>query len=412
LEPEDATITHIFSLSGIRPTEAARQPHEVLLLGRYGLHVAGRPDDNVRIHTLEARPVEVTADGATLGDHLLAAEVWFDGSGLVQLHLRQRVRADHAEVARMLKTFCHQRDVLELDGLSIAAWTRSRLGTEAEMTLAQDVLQIVDYPTALQDTLSAGDEPSGAALAIVYRDPSMSALSVGSIRMPAELNREPLNFGAHGRGVLLLSGHSPERQTALRLTACELLFAVGRARRARASIETRLRAASELTALDGPWRDVEFLQALGDDVRRQRIVLALDVRAYADGLFMPELVIDSFRDSFGEALRLRTITESSLNLVDTLTDVVQSFLEEAKLLASTEVARRQRNWHLIVGLASGVAIPIALLLSYFGVSSQINAPAEASIFDLGTYALPWLVTLGATVAIIALSYRQHRMNRA
>ncbi len=406
----DAVITHIFSFSGLSTPDHAREAHEVIELGRYAKQVKDRPDRDVMIVDTGHHELAIKTHDVDLGKIDLEASIWFDGSGLLQLHLVQKVSAAPAEIAQALQVFCHDRDTLTIDGQPLASWVSQAAGSADPVTLRQDVLQIVDYPRALQDVLREGTEPSGAALSIVYRNPQATSAALGSVRVPAELNRDPRNVGMHGRGVLLISGHSPGRQAALRLTACELLFAVGRARRARASIETHLREAAGVTFVDGRWQDVSFLQKLSVDVRRQRIVLALDVRAYADGLFMPELVIDNFRSSFGEALRLEVLTSSSLDLVDTLSEVVQSFLEEAKLLASNAGALRQRRWQLVVGIASGIAIPVALLLSYFGVSSQVNVPSGTSIFDLDTYALPWLIAVATTTLVIALSYRQHRIN--
>jgi hypothetical protein len=155
------------------------------------------------------------------------------------------------------------------------------------------------------------------------------------------------------------------------------------------------------------WADENYLRELAGTVREQRLILALDVQAFADGLFMPELIVDDFRQSFSSALRLREVAESSAALLETMAVVVQSYLEEAQWATATAVEARQRRWQLVVGVASGVAIPAALLLSYFGVSSQINAPPDRSVFDMSQYFMPWSFAAMVTLVILWLSVRQH-----
>jgi len=404
-----ARITHVFSFSGLDSELTTSEVYDSLDLGRYEKHARNRPDHDVQV--LALGQVEDVVVASPKGDLTLTAptiQLWTEGTGLVQLHLQHETTDTAEDVCRTLSILCHQRDQLTVSGLSLTEWVATLAGIEPVLSLRQDVLQIV----AVDDVgLSRFEGPSNEALGILYRDPGGTYDTLGTIRVPSALNRSGKTFLAHGRGVVLMSGQSRERQNTLLMTASEQLFALARARRARASIEAQLRSAQEHPTLSGPWRDMAFLTGLADEVRRQRVVLSLDVRAFADGMFMPELIVDDFRESFATSLRLEEVTDSSVYLVDTLADVVQSYLEEAKLLASRLEAARLRRWQLVVGVASGIAIPIALLLSYFGVSSTVTSPGERSIFDFAFYVGPWTVAASVTVLVILLSLRQHRASR-
>jgi hypothetical protein len=404
-----ATITHIFSFSGLQADLPTTPVADAVDLGRFEKHVRNRPDQDVQVLPLgQIDDVVVASTDVDLVLTSPTVQVWTEGTGLVQLHLTHETSDAAEEVCRTLSILCHQRDQLTMSGRSLSDWVAELAGIPPTLSLRQDVLQLVSVDRA---ALARFEGPSHEALGVLYRDPGGTYDTLGTIRVPSALNRAGKTFLAHGRGVVLMCGHSRERQNTLRMTASEQLFALARARRARASIEAQLRSAQDHPSLSGPWKDTAFLTELADDVRRQRVVLSLDVRAFADGMFMPELIIDDFRASFAASLRLDEVTDSSVYLVDTLADVVQSYLEEAKLLASGLEAARQRRWQLVVGVASGIAIPIALLLSYFGVSSAITAPGDRSIFDLGFYVGPWTVTASVTVLVVLLSLRQHRASR-
>ncbi|MFD6138476.1 hypothetical protein [Promicromonospora sp. NPDC060271] len=403
-----ARIVHIFTFRAF-PSVADGVPlTEAYDFGRFSPHLVNRPGDTLRVTSLgQHDDVRVATDTSTLAPLDMTARLWSDGASLAQLHLSYELDAPTPhEVANHLAVFCHERTSLSLDGVPLVEWLVDKANLGGEPRLGQDVLQFVEFDDAT-GLVTDENEPSNDAIAMIYR--AAERLPDGGVpaRMPTALNSLAGAFAAHGRGVVVLGGQSLATAATVRLTACELLFAVGRARHARAKIEKLLEGSRTRDEASGIWDDAVRLSEVAREVRRQRTIMALDVQGYADGLFMPELVIDSFRTSFAEALRLSELTESTVGLMDALSDVIGSSLADVQLRAAKLADTRERRWQLGVGMASGIAIPVALLLSYFGVSSEATIPADRSIYDLTVYGLVWALAVASALAIAAMTLRQY-----
>ncbi|WP_419707734.1 hypothetical protein [Promicromonospora sp. NFX87] len=403
-----ARIVHIFTFRAF-PSVADGVPlTEAYDFGRFSPHLVNRPGDTLRVKSLgQHDDVRVATDESTLAPLDITARLWSDEASLAQLHLSYELDAPTAhEVANHLAVFCHERTSLSLDGVPLVEWLVNKANVGGTPRLGQDVLQFVELDDATGLVTDTG-EPSNDAIAMIYR--TAERLPDGGVpaRVPTALNSLAGAFAAHGRGVVVLGGQSLATAATVRLTACELLFAVGRARHARAKIEKLLEGSRTRDEAAGIWDDAERLSEVAREVRRQRTIMALDVQGYADGLFMPELVIDSFRTSFSEALRLSELTDSTVGLMDALSDVIGSSLADIQLRAAKLADTRERRWQLGVGMASGIAIPVALLLSYFGVSSEATIPADRSIYDLTVYGLVWALAVASAVAIAAMTLKQY-----
>ena len=404
-------LVHIFTFRAFPQLASGVALTEAYDFGRFAPHLRDRPDDAVRVVPLGSLPeVRVATASSTLTPLDIDAALWCDGLSQAQLHVAYDLpEADPQEIAHHLATFCHERASLSFDGVPLVEWVTQRADLPRAPKLDQDVLQFVEF-AQVTELLSTPAGPSPEAIAMIYR----TATGLGSsapVRTPTELNRIEGTFAAHGRGVVVLGGQSAAVTTTVRLTACELLFAVGRARHARATIEDLLRGSRSHGDAARIWDDAASLSQVAREVRQQRTVLALDVQAFADGLFMPELVIDSFRASFADALRLNELTESTITLVDALTDIIRSSLADLQLRAARITDKRERRWQLTVGMASGITIPVALLLSYFGVSSEETVPSARSIFDLTVYGVIWAAAIMAASLIAFMSLRKYVRTR-
>jgi hypothetical protein len=403
-----ARIVHIFTFRAFPAVPDGVPLTEAYDFGRFTPHLVNRPGDGVRVTDLGRHAeVQVTTDRSTLAPLDITARLWSDDASLAQLHLSYELDGPSShEVANHLAIFCHERTSLSLDGTPLVDWLVGSASLDRAPTLDQDVLQFVEIDDAT-GLVTDTDEPSNDAIAMIYRTAERLPDGGVPVRVPVALNSLADAFAAHGRGVVVLGGQSEATAATVRLTACELLFAVGRARHARAKIENLLQGSRTPDEGAGIWDDAERLSEVAREVRRQRTIMALDVQGYSDGLFMPELVIDSFRTSFSEALRLNELTDSTVGLMDALSDVIGSSLADIQLRAAKLADTRERRWQLGVGMASGIAIPIALLLSYFGVSSEHTIPADRSIYDLTVYGLVWALAVTSAVAIAAMTLRQY-----
>jgi hypothetical protein len=403
-----ARIVHIFTFRAFPTVPDGVPLTEAYDFGRFTPHLVNRPGDTLRVTDLGRHTeVLVSTEQSTLALLDLTARLWWDEASLGQLHLAYELDGSSPhEVANHLAIFCHERTSLSLDGVPLVDWLVATAGLDRAPRLDQDVLQFVELDDAAS-LVNDDDEPSKDAVAMIYRTAERLPDGGVPVHVPGALNSLAGAFAAHGRGVVVLGGQSAATAATVRLTACELLFAVGRARHARAKIANLLQGSRTRDEAAGIWDDAERLSEVATEVRRQRTVMALDVQGYADGLFMPELVIDSFRTSFTDALRLSELTESTVNLMDALSDVIGSSLADIQLRAAKLADTRERRWQLGVGMASGIAIPVALLLSYFGVSSEATIPADRSIYDLTVYGLVWALAVASAVAIAAMTLRQY-----
>jgi hypothetical protein len=403
-----ARIVHIFTFRAFPTVPDGVPLTEAYDFGRFTPHLVNRPGDTLRVTDLGRHTeVLVSTEQSTLAPLDLTARLWWDEASLGQLHLAYELDGSSPhEVANHLAIFCHERTSLSLDGVPLVDWLVATAGLDRAPRLDQDVLQFVELDDAAS-LVNDDDEPSKDAVAMIYRTAERLPDGGVPVHVPGALNSLAGAFAAHGRGVVVLGGQSAATAATVRLTACERLFAVGRARHARAKIANLLQGSRTRDEAAGIWDDAERLSEVATEVRRQRTVMALDVQGYADGLFMPELVIDSFRTSFTDALRLSELTESTVNLMDALSDVIGSSLADIQLRAAKLADTRERRWQLGVGMASGIAIPVALLLSYFGVSSEATIPADRSIYDLTVYGLVWALAVASAVAIAAMTLRQY-----
>lgn len=407
-----ATIIHIFALSGIRQSEKGESPSTFLELGRYASNLERSPANSLHVRQVELPRLRVLVPGVTLEPTSLHAQLWSDGAGQGQLHLAYTIDDDAELAVDHLSVFCHRRHEIsfavgdrdsELEGVpALAAHVFDLTSTP---DLQHDVLQFVAFDH-LDDGLFEDDGLGREGLGIVYRRLDW-ALDDAGVGLPPQLNSRGVRGAAHGRGVVLLAGHEAATVNALRLTACELLLALGRARRMRRRLENALRRdLARQGDADRPG-DLSTLTRLTTMLRRERMSLAMDVMAYADGLFSPELVLDNFRDSFATAIRFDDLVQSSTAMLGTLHEVVESYRLEAEVDARELQEATRQKWEVIVGVASGIAIPFALLLSYFGVSSQVIAPPTASIYS-AHFILPWLVCALVALTITTLSLIRFR----
>jgi hypothetical protein len=389
-------VRHIYTLRDVPPGQAGVLAHEHLPLGRFHASHIDRP----------ARGISVIGNGRVNGVFTALSgglecsstydwELWQVGHGQGLLHIQHEVDAPAGDIAKTLRLFCDARHELRFDGMPLLEWAADAAGLSNCLCLMPDVLQIVEFDSASRAELGDSTAPSSTAIGIIHRT-NGEHLHIGAGRLPAALNYAEGEFAIHGRGVILLSGHPEDRMNALLLTASELLVASGRARQARKVVEERLSAVNRTLVSGSESASTEDLQSLSELVRTYRVFLALEVRAFTDGLFSPELLLDSFRSSFAASLRLDETTKATEVLLDTLSAVLASHLAEARLSADTEAERRQSQWQAIVGLASGITIPIALILSYFSVQNQ-------RIFDWKQQWPAWTVTLFVSFVVVVAS---------
>lgn len=412
-------VRHIYGLRGARPHECGRceDAEKALDLGYYEIHTDRRTSG---LHVFGSHALTLGAFGfGTAGSeeaHLapdVTAQIWVDALGHAQLHLLLTSDGDVGQVADHLRRWCDLRRDMRIEGEDLPRWVAGRLAS-AGIEWDQDVLQVVSLPdelaTELSDAMASGDCTDVTRL-VYRRSGSRYRQGERRVRTPPELNHEVGEVAAHGRGVVVLGGHSPDRVATLSLIGAQQLFALARVRGIRVDIEEELRHRQDAGAAAGHWRRIDRITQLSETVRQVRIRLVVDVQAFADGIYMPEIVLDDFRRSFAGALHLPAVVDSTAAMLDSLAAVAEAYRDEAELTFADERQATQQRWQYLATVASAVAIPLSLVFTYFGISSTVDVPSDRSVFDLAVYWPVWLLAVFSVCGILLVSWWAGRRGR-
>lgn len=389
-----------------------------LPLGRFTIHLAHLE----RQATTQFRVLaegRLTSAQLSLKDGEFAPEATYawriisDCKRAIQLHMESSRGGASAEIAQDLSTMCHQRHQLLIDGLPLPHWTAEQISAPpTELAWEQDVLQIV----------AAGAEPgrimvrervdngfSHSLDQIILRDVSgQRTHRPPAIKSPGMLNLTADQAGSHGRGVLAVAGQDEDTVNAIYLTAATLLAGLSRLRIVRRDVTEKLK---HLRVLEGDDAQLNRIQDLTEAVRKLQLDLTVGVETYIDGIHLPELVVDEFRKSFQESLGLITSLISTQSLLESLSRVSETYLAESRTERERRSVRIRETWQIIALVASAVIFPFGLLLSYFGMSTNLDIPPETSAFDMNAYGVPWLITLLSSSVILVIAVALSIRNR-
>jgi hypothetical protein len=137
----------------------------------------------------------------------------------------------------------------------------------------------------------------------------------------------------------------------------------------------------------------DLLSTLSGKLNEVELDLSFGVESYLDTVLMPEVVTDSFQASMCEVTRIEAALKNSSRMVDRLGTVVRTRADALEAATQEERERRDRILTAVLAIGSLIALPPALLLAFFGVTSPDIDPT-VSILNLGrywvAYALAWL----------------------
>jgi hypothetical protein len=326
------------------------------------------------IVTGEERDVPVTS---TDGVVLTAASARLTGvvlpdNGAVLL-VRLDFAADLPAAVTVLQQTCFKRKTLRLgpDSIRLDEDVIKTLPVSLQTAFAsgldRDVHQVLMPGSDLRAELGTakdGDTVYDAArvMQLVYRENCPFRPDTGDLRKPAELNRPPNTICQHGRGVTVLDGAAEHIEWGVVLVACELVSALGRLRRIRVEATEELGRAKLVDPVRSQRRR-ELAAARkehGDIARRLgdlQVDLSFGVEQYIDSLRVPEIVLQSYRDSLATTLGLTGGAATTADMLSRLEAVLDTRRDE---LAAAE-ARFDQNarwaWAAMLTYATVVAIP-------------------------------------------------------
>jgi hypothetical protein len=229
---------------------------------------------------------------------------------------------------------------------------------------------------------------------LVYRVHGPLREGFTSIAFPSELNRGMATIGAVGTFVSVLSGHQDYAENAYLLSAVMTTSATAELRDVQASI---LRSFTDVRDRLGTLERPEQRPMLGQisgNLAQHEMSLSQNVESASDiGLWIPSLRVENYHRTLVAAVRLSERSQLIANSLRRLTALVAARTQVLIAQEQQLQEHRRRSWTLIVGLLTSVAIPVSLILAFFGISATQVDP-KASIFDLHRYLGVYLSAFG------------------
>ncbi len=405
---ERTRIVCVYGLSGRIPGQfdARDRLNGTLQFGRFASHIDAAT-------ALFPRPV-IVIGGADLelpgnGTELVAVRVMLlvtpRGDGALVIDGQMRGDPDGQAVAKVLHATCLKRQQLRVGGQQILDWLRAKaeeMGRllPADLDFSRNVHQCVFPGGALLKGIRAG-EPFWR---MVYRvtAPVEPKEGIGTFQ-PGDLNYPGVTAVGHGRGVSVVAGFAEQVENVYALIAVLLITGLDVLYRVRGDLFKTLQEAGEHTG--STTRARALITYLSDRLNDMQLDLAFGVEQYLDGILIPEYVIEAYQRSMSEALGLRAGLGDSSRMLDRLGSVIQARRTALDAAGQEQVDRRDRVFSTVLAVGTLLALPPALLLSFFALDSG----ARKSIFDvpahLGAYLLAWLPFMVLVVVGYALRRR-------
>jgi hypothetical protein len=304
------------------------------------------------------------------------------------------------EIADLLAVTCFEREEMLIDDVPIIKWILEELaeiGIRIDaLNFGNDVHQCIFPGNSLQASLRTQNDPSEInqlASQILYRGTlPVASDSLLGINLPVDLNNPGYTFVAHGRGVSLFSGWTPHLENAFLLTAISTVSALGALRLSRHEAFDAMALAQDATIASA--RNARSLVSqLSDRLNEMQLDLSFGVETHIDSILVPEMVVEGFQRSLSEAVGIRESLDNTSRMLQRVGAVISARLSKLEAGDRERTERRDRLVAVLVAIASLLALPPALLLAFFGISSPQVHPRD-SIFDLhaywSAYALAWL----------------------
>lgn len=246
---------------------------------------------------------------------------------------------------------------------------------------------------------------------IIYRKDLPYRKEFSSITYPSELNRRPGNTVAVGPYVSAIYGHQNDIENSAMLSAVQAVASAARLREIRqAAYESvsSFRYVKQSTMTTKARRRV--LEDLADNLTHLELDLSHSVEATADiGLLVPSLRVESYHVALFDSMNLSHRANIAARMLERLDRSINAGLTTVQSIERRNDESRRLRWSVAVGFVSTVAIPLSLILAFFGINSKDVQP-DRSIFD-GHYAWIYVaiaLILAASILPSVALYLQHR----
>jgi hypothetical protein len=410
-----ASVTHVFTLTDVLPIQLGRPVTEIEDLGRASSQLKTEKPEIYSLNVSRPSMNEVTIPekGIRLALENSSISIRTASFNTALIVIKHKMLDNVSEIARLLDIMCSDRERFLVNGEEFIEWLRGLDPALKRANLGNDVFQIVDMDQSAVPILRNLDlSPSVNSQALILREKvTAENTQYHSIKIPKELNRRANQFVAHGRGVMVVAGLQDPPVEVILFVATQLLLAIGQIREMRNDLQKTF---ANIRKNENPGqapRTIEEIRSWTEKIRLYRAHLVLDIIPAVSGLDSTIEETDNFRESFGESLRIKELLDSGTSMLNTLSEIAEIDLKETQLAVATKTEARERNWRFVVGLASGLVVPIALVLAYFSVGTSDVFP-HSSMFDWNRYWLPWMATILSVVLLLSSSTLQFLRSKA
>ena len=315
------------------------------------------------------------------------------GGNLVDLRLIDLPFDSMLEILKLLEDLYYE-EILD----EPSDWDWIRVPTVGEsVSAAEPYHQVVLLPS------SFGSPDWDTLQRIIYRANLDAIQDFSAIGFPNELNRRPNRGAAVGPFVSVLWGQQEYVESATLLSSCLIVSATAAMVRTQRSTYDAMRwlherSPDELHYLSTKSRSDLRKVLVRTQERISDLEAELTFGADAYATLLP--IIPSLRvESYHQMLYSATDLPRQVKLVDRMLERLRSS-SEAQLTALSSVEStlselRIRRWSFSAQALATIAVPLSILLAYFGINSS-DVDSEISILDVGRY---WMVYLAMVLMV-------------
>jgi hypothetical protein len=314
------------------------------------------------------------------------------------------------QIADYLVSMHYHRDAQTLyDGQPLGKWVSGELGL-SQRDIGYAHMMVFAGGALARSILDKQSNPEGDETGVILDALASDGPDTGgqvNPRVLVPLSHPNKVFVANGRLVTLVAGWSRPVQDALVFVAITVVagFGVLRQARERASQAMEEAQTDSSDSIDSDRRTLADLANALDDIQ---LDLSFGVELYADSVLIPDSRMDTFRLSFQDVVGMDAALANTSSIVERLGAVIQARSSVLTELGRQHQERQDRILGAVVATGSLLAIPLTLLLAFFGVSSSDVSPGR-SMLDFAhywpAYVLAWAPFTALVVIAIGLRRR-------
>jgi len=332
------------------------------------------------------------------GDPLLLVEACYGPSASIE------------DLAEFMVHMHDDRDRLAYGDEPLGRWLARRVAATAELRIGYAHQMVVVGEPLAQQILAERRESRITTIEMILQHPDLNLRGAAGIRIPATLELPGRAVVANSRHASLVAGWDRDIQDSLVLVALNVIGAFAVLRQARVlafrALENDLNFVMT-TIVEARERHARLAADLGEI----QLDLSFGVETYLDSVLVPDSRMDSFRTAYHEAVDMEAARANTARIIERLRAVVQSRSSVLAEASREREERRDRVLSAMLAVGSLIAIPLTILLGFFGIQTRDLDPSR-SMFDVAhywpVYLLAWLPFTLLVLVGIALRRRVSR----